>query len=139
MRPTTEPAIGSEAQMISGEACRRLWAAVVEQVIADACDPLPSGLVYSSERYEAARERAAATLEARAMILDPARRREIETLCDFAGLTDIPACLVTRIKIAAAADLERPERAGWRLIAENLAIFGDRMSPAATKMANFAA
>lgn len=142
MRPNAENAeyaIGSHPQAISDDACRRLWGAVVEQVISDACDPLPSGLVYSSDRYEAARERAAATLEARSMILDPARAQEIEALCDFAGLTDIPACILTRIRIAAAADLERAERAGWRLIAENLAVFGDRMSPAATRMANFAA
>ena len=139
MRQTTDPAIGSQPHAISDAAYRRLWGAVVEQVISDACRPLPSGLVADDERYEDAKVRAGVTLEARAMILDLDRHDEIEDLCDFAGLSGIPACIKTRIKIAAEADKAKPERSGWRLIAENLAVFGDRMGKAASKKALLAA
>ena len=73
------------------------------------------------------------------MILDPSRSDEIEDLCDYAGLSGIPACIKARIRIAAQADQVRPERAGWRLIGENLAAFNDRMGKAATKRAFLAA
>lgn len=139
MRQTTDPAIGSQPHAISDAAYRRLWGAVVEQVISDACRPLPSGTVADDERYEDARDRAAVTLEARAMILDPARCNEIQDLCDYAGIEAIPACIKTRIRIAAEADKARPERVGWRLIGENMAIFNDRMGRAASKKAVLAA
>ncbi|OYQ31464.1 hypothetical protein CHU95_20140 [Niveispirillum lacus] len=96
-------------------------------------------MVADDERYEDARDRAAVTLEARAMILDPARCNEIQDLCDYAGIEAIPACIKTRIRIAAEADKAKPERSGWRLIGENLAAFGDRQGKAATKKAFLAA